>query len=73
MNLKKIKQVLGGKYSTKIIPHLESLGIKSPSGGSITPKIIQNIVHGKTVNTLIMEEIIKLVATTEKQLKKLAK
>ena len=73
MNLKKIKKVLGGKYSNKIIPHLESLGIKSPSGGTLTPKIIQNIVHGKTVNTTIMEEISNLVATTEKQLKKLSK
>ena len=73
MNLKKIKKVLGGKYSSKIIPHLESLGINSPSGDPLTPQIIQNIVHGRTINVEIMQEIKNLVAITEKQLRKLSK
>ncbi|WP_394760313.1 hypothetical protein [Flavobacterium sp.] len=71
MNKVKIQEVLGKHYSKPIIKHLVGLGFSSPSGGTFTPQIIQNIVDGRTANIDIMEAITAFVVATEKKLERL--
>ncbi|PKB18361.1 hypothetical protein [Flavobacterium sp. 5] len=62
-----ICNILGGKYSAKIIAHLEKKEIKPMRNKVFTPKIIQDIVNGRTENTTVEIAIVKLVKAVKNQ------
>jgi hypothetical protein len=69
-----ICNILGKHYSSKVIAHLENKGIKPIKNKAFTPKIIQDIVNGRTEEYSFVEiEIVNLVSATKKRNEKAAK
>lgn len=66
-----IIKVLGKKFSTKIKPELERLGIKNTKGQPVSENVIQNILKGETENLVIEEAITDLVERINKRRQKL--
>jgi hypothetical protein len=62
-----ITQILGLQYSNKIIAHLIKTGILPEKASKFNPKIIQNIVNGRTENLIVQEQIAILIETTKKE------
>lgn len=68
-----ICNILGKHYSSKVIAHLESKGIKPLKNEVFTPKIIQHIVNGYYEHSIVEIEIVNLVNATKKRNDKAAK
>jgi hypothetical protein len=66
-----INSVLGKHYSSKIIPHLESKGIKPLRAEKFTKAIIQKIINGYVEDLSTEIEILKFVKSHKKKLEKL--
>jgi len=67
----KIKEVLGSKYSPKIIARLNKKGFLNTRGGAYSKDSIQKIVKGEQDNPAVEMEIVKLVAETIAMKKKI--
>jgi DNA-binding transcriptional MerR regulator len=65
-----ICNTLGKQYSAKIIAHLEKKKIKSLKNKDFTPKIIQDIVNGRSENTTVELQIVTLVNRVKKETEK---
>ena len=67
---KKIKDILGFRYSAIILKELSKSNIKNRYGKEFLPQSIQKIVNGENENTEVESIILKLVQRKKKAIEK---